>query len=73
MAATHASKEVVWLQRLCSDIGFKQQAVRLDCDIQSEILLENNLDYQYKKKHIDVQYYFVRDMVEINKVFLEKV
>ena len=24
MAATHASKEVVWLQRLCLEIGFKQ-------------------------------------------------
>jgi hypothetical protein len=33
MAATHASKEVVWLQRLCSGIGLVQQAVRLDFDI----------------------------------------
>ena len=32
MAATHASKEVVWLQRLCSELGFRQQAVRIDCD-----------------------------------------
>ena len=32
MATTHASKEAVWLQRLCSEIGFKQQAVRIDCD-----------------------------------------
>ena len=32
MVATHASKEVVWLQRLCSEIGFKQQAMRIDCD-----------------------------------------
>ena len=32
MAATHASKEVVWLQRLCLEIGFKQQVVRIDCD-----------------------------------------
>ena len=32
MVATHVSKEVVWLQRLCSEIGFKQQAVRIDCD-----------------------------------------
>jgi hypothetical protein len=32
MEATHASKEVVWLQRLCSGIGFVQQVVRLDCD-----------------------------------------
>ena len=32
MATTHASKEGVWLQRLCLEIGFKQQAVRIDCD-----------------------------------------
>jgi hypothetical protein len=32
MEATHASKEAVWLQRLCSSIGLVQQAVRLYCD-----------------------------------------
>jgi hypothetical protein len=32
MAATHASKEALWLQILCSGIGLVQQAVRLDCD-----------------------------------------
>jgi hypothetical protein len=32
MAAIHASKEVVWLQRLCSSIGLVQKAVRLECD-----------------------------------------
>jgi hypothetical protein len=32
MEATHASKEEVWLQRLCSGIGLVQQAVRIDCD-----------------------------------------
>jgi hypothetical protein len=34
MAATHASKEEVWLQRLCSGIGLVQQAMRLDCAIR---------------------------------------
>jgi hypothetical protein len=29
--------------------------------------------YHSKTKHIDVQYHFVRDMVERNKVLLEKV
>jgi hypothetical protein len=33
MAATHASKEIVWLQRLFSKIGFKQQAMRINCVI----------------------------------------
>ena len=32
MAATHASKETIWLHRLCSKIRFKQQAVRIDYD-----------------------------------------
>jgi len=30
MVATHASKEVVWLQILYSKIGFKQLVVRID-------------------------------------------
>jgi hypothetical protein len=73
MAATHESKEVVWFQRLCSSIGLVQQAMRLDCDSQSEIFLEKNPSYHSKTKHIDVQYHFVRDMVEEKKVLLEKV
>ena len=72
MAATHASKEVVWLQILCSELGLKQQAVRIDCDSQSAIFLEKNLAYHSKMKHIDVQYHFVRDMVESKKVLLDK-
>jgi hypothetical protein len=32
MAATHASKEEIWLQRLCSGIGLVKQVVRIYCD-----------------------------------------
>jgi hypothetical protein len=73
MAATHASKEVVWLQRLCSSIGLVQQAIRIYCDSQSAIFMAKNLAYHSKTKHIDVQYHFVRDMVEEKKVLLMKV
>jgi hypothetical protein len=73
MESTHACKEEVWLQILCSGIGLVQQVVRLYCDSQSEIFLEKNLAYYSKTKHIDVQYHFVRDMVEYNKVLLGKV
>ena len=63
----------MWLQRLCSGIGFVQKGVRLECDSQSAIFLEKNPAYHAKTKHIDVQYHFVRDMVEDKKVLLEKV
>jgi phosphoribosyl-AMP cyclohydrolase len=73
MEATHASKEAVWLQRLCSGIGLVQQVVRIDCDSQSAIFLVRNPTYHSKTKHIDVQYHFFRDMVEEKKVLLVKV
>ena len=47
--------------------------MRLDCDSQSAIFLEKNLAYHSKTNHIDVQYHFLRDMVEEKKVLLEKV
>jgi hypothetical protein len=64
MATTHASNEAIWLQRLCLGIGLVQQVVRIECDSQSGIFLAKNPTYHSKTKHIDVQYHFVRDMIE---------
>jgi hypothetical protein len=57
MATNHASKEDVWLHRLCLGIGFVQQVVRLDCDNHSAIF----------------HYQLVRGMVEDKNVLLVKV
>jgi len=51
-------------------MGLVQQAIRIDCDDQSSFLLDNNPTYHSKTNHIDVQYHFVRDMVEDKKVLL---
>ena len=67
MAATHASKEAIWLQRLCSSMGLAQGAIRIDCDNQSAIFFAKNSAYHSKTRHIDVQYHFVRDMIEDKK------
>jgi hypothetical protein len=73
MASTHAGKETIWLQILCSGIGLVQLDVRIDYDSQSAIFLGKNPTYNLKTKHIDIQYHFVRDMVEEKKVLLVKV
>jgi phosphoribosyl-AMP cyclohydrolase len=73
MTTTHARKEAVWLQRLCSGIGLVQQAVSIDCDSQSAIFMAKNPTYHSKTKHIDIQYHFVRYMVEEKKMLLMKV
>lgn len=73
MAATHACKEVVWHRRLSTDIGFDVGQVELRSDSQSAICLANNLAYNVRSKHIDVQFHFVCIMVEDGKVILNKV
>ena len=47
--------------------------MRLYCDGNSAVFLAKNPAYHSKMKHIDVQYHFVRDMVEIKWLLLEKV
>jgi hypothetical protein len=56
--------------RLCH---VEKRDKKLSCDNQSIIFMAKNHAYHSKTKHIDVQYHFVRDMVESNKVLLEKV
>jgi hypothetical protein len=73
MTTTNGSKEEVWLQRMCLGIRFEHRAMKISCDSQSIIFLEKNPVDHLKTKKIDVQYHFVRDMVESNKVIMEKV
>ena len=54
-------------------MGLVQGAIRIDCDSQSAIFLAKNPAYHSNTKHINVQYHFVRDMIEGKKVLLEKV
>ena len=45
ITTTHASKEVVWLQQLCTEIGFEKESVRLECDSWSAIFISKNPTY----------------------------
>jgi hypothetical protein len=64
--------EVVWLQKLLSDLGQSVDAhVVIYCDNISSILLVNNPVYHARTKHIEVHYHFIREKVlakEINLI-----
>jgi len=64
--------EIVWLQKLLSDLGqLMDVPVVIYCDNISNILLANNLVYHVRTKHIEVHYHFIRKKVltkEINLI-----
>ncbi len=56
--------EVVWLQKLLSDLGQLVDApVVIYCDNINSILLANNPVYHARTKHIEVHYHFIREKI----------
>jgi hypothetical protein len=52
--------------------GMKQEKYYLFCDSQSTIHLAKNLSFHSQTKHINVRYYWIRDVVSSKLVRLEK-
>jgi hypothetical protein len=64
IGATIAACEVVWLQKLVSNLGQLLDApIVIYCDNIGSILFANNLVYHARTKHIEVHYHFIREKV----------
>jgi hypothetical protein len=73
IAATEASKELLWLKRFVIELGFDQGKYVLFCDSQSAIHLCKNASLHFKSKHIDVRYHWIQDVLYAKELYLEKV
>jgi hypothetical protein len=63
--------EVVWLQKLLSNLGqLVDVPVVIYCDNISSILLANNSVYHGRTKHIEVHYHFIREKVLAKEIDL---
>ena len=62
VAASNATQEAVWIQRLLGQIGqLPPGPVRILCDNQSAISLVHNPAHHQRTKHIDVKFHFIRE------------
>ncbi|KAE8728736.1 Floral homeotic protein AGAMOUS [Hibiscus syriacus] len=73
IAATHASKEAIWLKMLLEELGHNQEYVSLFCDSQSALHLAWNPTFHLRTKHIRVQYHFICEKVEEGTVDMQKI
>ena len=65
----NAAKEAVWIRNLLQYIGRsqyagKEQATLIYGDNQGALRLVANPEFHAKSKHIDVQYHYVRELLE---------
>ena len=55
--------QAIWLRKILKELQFKQKgATIIFCDNNSAIKLSNNPVLYGRRKHIDVKYYFLRDL-----------
>ena len=73
VAATEASKEMIWLQRFMDELGKKHDMGTLYNDSQSTIHLAKNSAFHSRTKHIQLKYHFIRSVLEDRQLKLEKI
>jgi hypothetical protein len=73
VAATEASKEMIWLQRFMEELGKKQENIRLYCDSESAINIAKNSAFRSKINHIQLRYHFIRSILEDGNLKMEKI
>ncbi|GJS08988.1 retrotransposon protein, putative, ty1-copia subclass [Tanacetum coccineum] len=73
MAFTEAVNEAIWLRGLLEEFGVKLNTVVVNCDNQGAIHLSRNHVLHERTKHINVRYYFIREVMEAKTVKVLKV
>ena len=74
IAACSASCETIWLWKLMSSLfDTELDTTVILCDNQSFIEMTKNPLFHDKSKHIEIQYFYIRDMVQKEAIKLQYV
>jgi hypothetical protein len=64
-----AVREAVWLRKLLTDLfDHEMEPTIIHCDNQSCVKLSENPMFHDRSKHIEIKYYYIRDMVQRKEV-----
>jgi len=68
MALSDCSHQLVWTSNLLSEIGFDIPVSYLYGDNLGSLFWSTNPVQEKRSKHIDIQYHYVRDAIENDKI-----
>src|SRR6266702_189612 len=71
IAVSEAGKELIWLQALLTELGYRLEGLsKLLCDNSAAVLLCADQAFHNWTKHLDVQYHWIRGHVEDRKIIV---
>jgi hypothetical protein len=73
ISASEASKEVIWLKRLWTDIAELTSVPTLFVDNMSAVKRVKNPVFHQRSKHVDVRYFYIRDRTNDGELTVEHV
>ena len=69
IAAIQAAQEILWLRNLFTEFGYTFSTPSpLHIDNQSALSVAKNSEYHGRMKHLDLHYYWLRDVVEAGQI-----
>jgi hypothetical protein len=71
MAAAHATKEALWLKKLCNDLDLKSKGILIQCNNQRTFELVKHPIASQRSKHIDISHHFVHERVLRKEIWFE--
>ena len=73
IAAGSSCSQLLWMKQMLDEYGITQSSMILYCDNLSAISISKNLVQHSRRRHIDIQHHFIRELVEANIIRLEHV
>lgn len=76
VALTEAAKTIVWTTRWLQELHFRtpdEDPIRLLGDNKASLALAKNPEYHQRTKHIDIQYHYIREVLEDGAIRLDYV
>ena len=73
MSLTEVCRELMWMCRFLDEIGLEYEAPNVYCDSSSAINWAEDPVQHQRNKHVEIKYYYCRDVVSDGKVRLFKI
>ena len=64
MALSDCGRQVVWITQILTELGYSLKPIPICGDNQGSIFISSNPVTERQSKHIDIRYFYIREIIE---------